>query len=64
MAGFGYGANLSGVVCWDSKTFWRRPWESRPKTVFLREKQCHPQQLTAVLEGVVYLPEMGLDLDW
>ena len=34
IAGFGYGANLSAVVCWDSKTFWRRPWESRPKMFF------------------------------
>ena len=34
MAGFGYGANLSAVVCWASKTFWRRPWESRPRLFF------------------------------
>ena len=35
MAGFGYGANLSAVVYWDSKTFWRRPWESRLRLFFL-----------------------------
>ena len=34
IAGFGYGANLSPVFCWDSKTFWRRPWESRPRQFF------------------------------
>ena len=34
MAGFGYGAKLSAVVCWDSKTFWQRPWESRPRLFF------------------------------
>ena len=39
MAGFGYGANLSGVVSWASKTFWRRPWESRPRFFLLREEQ-------------------------
>ena len=40
------------------------PLGKSSKTVFLREEQCHPEQLTAVLEGVVYLPGMKLYSDW
>ena len=63
MAGFEYGANLSTVVCWDSDIL-TTPLGKSSKTVFLREEQCHPEQLTAVLEGVVYLPGMGLYSGW
>ena len=62
MAGFGYGADLSAVVCGASKIFWRRPWESRLRLFFSERSDGHPEKLTAVLEGEVGLP--GLDTDW